>query len=189
MDLVSISTGDILRNAIAMGTPVGKQAKPFMDFGKYVPDQLVNDIIAERFSRDGLSRFVMDGYPRTMAQAEAFDAMLQRMNLHLDRVVLIDVPYKEVVERITGRRVHIPSGRIYHLKYKPPLKEGLDDLTGEPLTHRPDDTEIVIRERLRIFRDNTLGLIDRYRERHLFRAVNGVGTIEEVTQEILDALE
>jgi adenylate kinase len=146
-----ISTGDILRAAIASGSELGKQVKEIVESGRLVPDELVIALVDERIKqadcRDG---FLLDGFPRTVAQAEALNKLTG-----IDFVIDIDVPDAEIIDRLTGRRMHLPSGRIYHLIHQPPKVPGVDDVTGEPLVQRPDDSEETVRKRLAVYHEQT----------------------------------
>lgn len=176
-----ISTGDILRAAIAAQSPVGKQAEPYLSQGKLVPDDMVNQLVAERFSGQQRPKaFLLDGYPRTMAQAQVFDEILASHGERLDRVLRLMVDDDEIVRRISGRRVAVGSGAVYHVVFKPPKVPDRCDVTGEPLVQRPDDREATVRQRLEIYRAATLPLIDYYRAKGLLRDVPGTGTVEEV---------
>lgn len=190
LGLLHLSTGDILRDAIRKGTSLGSQVQPFMDAGKYVPDQLINGVIAERFSGPHCPfRFLMDGYPRTKNQAEAFDTILKHAGMQLDAVLMLRVDDHEVVERISGRRVCSKCGHSYHLRYAPPEKDEVCDIDGARLEQRKDDTEEVIRQRLKTYHDSTSPVIEHYRQHHLFKEVNGVGSVDNVTTSLLEALE
>jgi adenylate kinase len=190
LGLLHLSTGDILREAIRETTPLGLEAQPFMDAGKYVPDELINGVIQERFSGPHCPfRFLMDGYPRTKAQAERFDIILKHAGMQLDAVLLLHVGDQEVVERICGRRVCARCGHSQHLRYAPPQVAGVCDNCGGPLEQRKDDTETVIRQRLATFHESTSPVVEHYRRHRLFKEVNGVGSVPEVTAALLKALE
>jgi adenylate kinase len=187
LGLAHISTGDILREAGRIGTPLGLQARPFMDQGKYVPDQLVNDIVAERFARpDRPAKFLLDGYPRTLAQAVSFDQVLKHQGLSLDAVVLLRVPDDEIVRRLSGRRVCPKDGSTYHLLSNPP-KKSLEhcDQCGALLEQRVDDAENTVRERLRAFHATLAPVIDYYRPAGILREVTGVGRIADIAEAVL----
>jgi len=179
--LVHVGTGDILREAVRQGTPPGKLAEPYIRAGQLVPDPLVNDLVNERFTRpDRPSRFVMDGYPRTLAQAHAFDVVLRQQHLNLERVVFVNVPDELIVQRMTGRWSCPNCKATYHLVNNPPRRAGVCDKCGNALFQRPDDKEETVRERLRQYHQNTVDLIPYYKGQGLLRDVNGEGGIKEV---------
>jgi len=189
-----ISTGDMLRAAVAAGTDLGKKAKAAMDAGALVSDDLIIALVQERIQAEDCAHgFLFDGFPRTIAQAEALD----RAGVTIDAVVEIVVPDEEIVRRMSGRRVHPASGRIYHLIFNPPKIEGRDDLTGEPLIQREDDSEDVVLNRLKTYHAQTAVLSSYYGERSadedgndpVFVRVDGIGGIEDVRGEILHGLE
>ena len=187
--LVHIATGDILRRAIEENTPAGARARPFMEAGKLVPDELVNGVIAERFaSADRPTRFVMDGYPRSLVQADTFDALLDRHHLCLAAVVLLTVDDEEIVRRVAGRWVCPRCQTPYHVESNPPRVPGVCDLDGVRLEQRPDDRAETVRARLEVYRNNTAGLARHYRDKGLLREVFASGDIEGVYQRILEVL-
>ena len=156
-----ISTGDMLRAAIKEGTELGKLAKSVMDAGQLVSDDLIIDLVKDRISQpDCANGCIFDGFPRTIAQAEA----LSTAGVDIDYVIEISVPDDEIVSRMSGRRVHLASGRTYHVVYNPPKVEGIDDVTGEPLVQRDDDKEEVVRDRLSVYHAQTAALIDYYQQ-------------------------
>lgn len=156
-----ISTGDMLRAAIKEGTELGKLAKSVMDAGQLVSDDLIIDLVKDRISQpDCANGCIFDGFPRTIAQAEALSAA----GVDIDYVIEISVPDDEIVSRMSGRRVHLASGRTYHVVYNPPKVEGIDDVTGEPLVQRDDDKEEVVRDRLSVYHAQTAALIDYYQQ-------------------------
>lgn len=158
-DIPQISTGDMLRAAIKAGTQLGKLAKSFMDEGKLVTDEIIIGLVKERIAQDDCKNgFLLDGFPRTIAQADA----LKEAGVAIDAVIEIDVPDAEIVKRMSGRRAHLPSGRTYHIVYNPPKVEGKDDITGEALVQRDDDKEEVVLDRLRVYHEQTAPLIDYY---------------------------
>ena len=185
-----ISTGDMLRAAIAAGTPLGKMAQSVMARGELVSDDLVIGLVKERLAEpDCESGFLFDGFPRTIPQAEA----LLEAGVAIDRVIEIQVDDDEVVRRITGRRVHESSGRVYHVQFNPPRVPDRDDETGEPLTQRIDDKERTVRDRLAVYRRQTEPLVDFYtalaRTASLeYRAVDGAGDVESVKRDVLEGL-
>ena len=156
-----ISTGDMLRAAIKEGTELGKLAKSVMDAGQLVSDDLIINLVKDRISQpDCANGCIFDGFPRTIAQAEALSAA----GVDIDYVIEISVPDDEIVSRMSGRRVHLASGRTYHVVYNPPKVEGTDDVTGEPLVQRDDDKEEVVRDRLSVYHAQTAALIDYYQQ-------------------------
>lgn len=185
LGLVHVSTGDILREAVRLGTPVGLQAKTFMDAGKYVPDMMVNDIIAERLARgDRPNCFIMDGYPRTEIQAIAFDRILQENGLQLTAAVHLNVPDSEIVRRLGGRRTCPNCHALFHVFNKPPKRADVCDNCGAMLEQRKDDLETTIRERLKVFHGTVPAVIAHYRKQGLLHEVNGQGTIHEINTAI-----
>jgi adenylate kinase len=189
--LEHIGTGDLLRAAIRNNTPMGQRAKPFVEAGKLVPDELVNDLIAERFRRpDRPDRFVMDGYPRTVAQARAFDGVLREQGLPLTAVVLLDVPDEEIVRRVAGRWSCPAQGckATYHIESNPPRVPGICDRCGTALIQRDDDKPETVRRRLVVYHRNTEELIPYYRSRGLLREVAGAVGIEHVYDNLMKAL-
>jgi adenylate kinase len=191
-DLEHISTGDLLRAAKDQGTPLGLRARTYMDAGQLVPDELVNDLVAERFRRAGRpERFVMDGYPRTLAQAASFDALLHEEMLDLDAVVLLRVDDEEIVRRISGRRVcpNPACKATYHVGNNPPKVPGVCDLCGHPLVQRSDDRPETVRARLVVYHKDTVELIPHYRAQGLLREVQGEGEIKAVYDNILKVLK
>jgi adenylate kinase len=189
--LEHISTGDLLRAARDHKTPLGLQAQTFMSAGQLVPDTLVNDLIAERFRGPNRPvRFVMDGYPRTRAQAVAFDALLQEQKLPLDAAVLLTVPDEAIVERIIHRRsCPNPTCRsIYHTVTNPPKVPGICDRCGTGLIQRDDDREETVRKRLAVYHHDTAEVIPYYRERGLLREVAGLGDIEVIYANLMRVL-
>ena len=185
-----ISTGDMLRAAITAGTPLGMNAKQIMDSGQLVSDDIIIDLVKERLALpDCASGFLLDGFPRTIPQADALAAA----NIPLDHVIEIAVDDEEIVKRISGRRVHLASGRAYHLQYNPPKVADIDDVTGEPLVLRDDDAEGIIRDRLQVYHQQTKPLIRYYQNKSAintfgatqFHRVLGEGAVSRVFQSIL----
>lgn len=178
--LAYIVTGDILRAAVREGSDLGLKAKGFMDAGELVPDELVIDLILERVRReDAADGFVLDGFPRTIAQGEALDAALAELGRDLNGVLLIDADDEEIVRRLSGRRVS-QSGRIYHLEFNPPKVPGKDDVDGSDLIQRDDDQPETIRKRLAVYHAQTEPLIGYYEARGLLRRFDGTAPPEEV---------
>ena len=188
-----ISTGDMLRAAVKAGTPLGLQAKSIMESGGLVSDDLIIGLVQDRLTQpDCQNGYLFDGFPRTIPQADA----LKSANVALDYVLEIDVPEEEIIERMSGRRVHPASGRSYHVKFNPPKVDGIDDNTGEPLVQRDDDKEETVRHRLSVYRDQTRPLVDYYASwaesdpsAARYRKINGVGDLKDIRQRILDALQ
>ena len=186
-----ISTGDMLRAAIKAGTPLGLEAKKIMDAGGLVRDDIIIGMVKERIAQpDCANGFLFDGFPRTLAQAEAMVAA----GVDLDAVVEIDVPDAAIVERMSGRRVHLPSGRTYHVKYNPPKVAGKDDETGEDLVQRDDDKEETVKKRLAVYHEQTEVLVDFYSKltgEHAPRyiKVDGTQPVETVKENVITALK
>lgn len=188
-----ISTGDMLRSAIRAGAPLGLQAKGYMDKGALVPDQLVIELVKERIAQPDCTKgFIMDGFPRTLPQAEA----LRTAGVDLDHVIELKVEDAEILRRMSGRRVHLASGRSYHIEFNPPKVEGKDDITGEPLVQRPDDNEETVKARLDVYRQQTQPLVGYYLDwaksgdarAPRYAHVPGVGTVEAIRDRIFAAL-
>jgi adenylate kinase len=176
-----ISTGDILRQAVKDGTPLGLKAKPLMEAGTLVPDALVIGIVEARLRRpDARAGFVLDGFPRTVGQAQALDAMLASLGRRIDHVLSLEVPLEETVQRLSGRRSCPKDGRVYHVTQAPPKKPDVCDVCETPLSQRPDDREDVVRARQLTYRRDTEPLKAFYASRGLLRPVDGTGTLDEV---------
>jgi adenylate kinase len=186
-----ISTGDMLRAAVREGTPLGLEAKKVMDAGQLVSDDIILGLIKERIARDDCkSGFLLDGFPRTIAQAEGLEAL----GVPIDHVVEFVVDDEEIVRRMSGRRVHPGSGRSYHVTFNPPQHEGKDDATGEPLIQRDDDKEETVRKRLQVYHEQTKPLVDYYRRKASegavkFASIDGVGSLDTVTERLFAALK
>jgi len=186
-----ISTGDIFRAALKEGTPMGLKAKTYMDKGELVPDDVVVGVVEERLAKPDLDKgFMLDGFPRTLPQAEALDRMRGSMTKKIDHAVLVDVPDQELMARLTGRRTcrNSSCGKMYHVMFNPPKKEGVCDGCGSELYQRDDDSEATIRERLNVYNAQTAPLIDYYKEKGLLRRVEGVGPIDEIYTKIVKIL-
>lgn len=185
-----ISTGDMLRAAVKAGTPLGLEAKKVMAAGGLVSDDIILGLIKERLANsDCANGFLLDGFPRTLPQAQG----LADMGVDVDHVIEIAVDDEEIVRRMAGRRVHLDSGRTYHLVYNPPKQEGLDDVTGEALIQREDDKENIVRDRLTTYHTQTSPLISFYTDAAKtsdvqFDTVEGVGSVQDITQKMLAAL-
>ncbi len=188
-----ISTGDMLRAAVKAGTPLGLQAKTIMESGALVGDDLIIDLVKERLALpDCANGFLFDGFPRTIPQADA----MRTAGVRLDYVLEIDVPFADIVERMSGRRSHPASGRTYHVKFNPPRTRDVDDVTGEPLIQREDDREDTVRRRLEVYNQQTRPLVEYYSRwaqqepdaAPKYRAISGVGTVDDIRQRALAAL-
>ncbi len=186
-----ISTGDMLREAVRAGTELGEKVKAVMDSGALVTDEIIIDLVKARIQKDDCANgFLFDGFPRTIPQAQA----LEDQGIEIDRVIEITVLDEEILSRLSGRRVHEPSGRVYHITYNPPKREGFDDLTGEHLIQRDDDQEETIKERLIVYREQTAPLVDFYRQKSEgsdleYHAVDGMGDTENTRDLILGILK
>ncbi|MDA0789845.1 MAG: adenylate kinase [Proteobacteria bacterium] len=186
-----ISTGDMLREATRAGTPLGQKVKSVMDSGALVTDEIIIDLVKERITKDDCAGgYLFDGFPRTIPQAQA----LVDQHIDIDCVVEIKVPESEIIKRLSGRRVHVASGRVYHVMYNPPAREGIDDETGEPLIQRDDDREATIAERLNVYREQTEPLVAFYQKRSAdgslrYATVDGTGSTEEIWARIRAAIE
>ncbi len=185
-----IATGDMLREAVAAGTPLGRQAKQHMDAGGLVPDEVIIGLVVERLTQpDARKGFLLDGFPRTAAQAEALDRVLEEHGQALDRVVLFQIEDAELVARLTGRRVCRACGRNYHVVFSPPAQADRCDACGGALYQRSDDEEATVRRRLAVYARDTRPLIEYYRGRGLLARISGVGTVEQVFETLLRVTE
>ena len=185
-----ISTGDILRENIKAGTQLGKEAKAYMDKGELVPDELVIALVEDRLSRDDCkSGFLLDGFPRTVAQAVSLDALLKKLGAPLDRAINIQVEPEKLVARAVGRRVCKTCGATYHVEFNPPKVEGKCDLDGSELIQRADDTKETVENRIRGYLEQTSPLVDYYRAQHLLLDVDGDQDIDEVFEAIVKGLK
>jgi adenylate kinase len=193
-NIPQISTGDMLRAAVKAGTPLGLEAKSYMDSGGLVPDAVIIGLVSERIKEaDCQAGFLFDGFPRTIPQAEA----MKEAGVGIDYVVEIDVPDEAIIERMSGRRSHPASGRTYHVKFNPPKTAGKDDVTGEDLVQRDDDQEEVVKNRLNVYHNQTKPLVKYYVDwansgkegapKHVF--VNGLGDMNQIKTEIFSALK
>ena len=191
-NIPQISTGDMLRAAVKAGTPLGLAAKKIMDAGELVSDDIIIGLVKERLQQpDCKNGFLFDGFPRTIPQAEA----LKEASIPIDYVLEIAVPDEAILERMNGRRVHLPSGRSYHIKFNPPKVEGKDDVTGEDLIQRDDDKEETVKKRLQVYHNQTEALVDFYQKlaaegqsNTKYVKVDGIGDVKEVNRRIIDAL-
>ena len=188
-----ISTGDMLRAAVKAGTPLGIAAKKVMDSGGLVGDDIIVGLVKERLAQpDCAYGFLFDGFPRTIVQADAMKAA----GVNLDIVLEIDVPDEAIIERMSGRRAHLASGRTYHIKFNPPKVEGIDDVSGEPLIQRDDDKEDTVKKRLEVYQKQTRPLVSYYADWSAsgdpvapkYRKISGTGSVDEITARALQAL-
>ena len=189
-----ISTGDMLRAAVKAGTPLGLQAKAIMESGGLVSDDLIINLVKERLAQSDCAKgFLFDGFPRTIPQADAMRAA----GVKLDYVLEIDVPFEAIIERMSGRRSHPPSGRTYHVKFNPPKVAGQDDVTGEALVQREDDKEETVKKRLDVYSAQTRPLVDYYSQwakaepaaAPQYRAISGMGDVAVITASAMAALQ
>jgi len=179
-----ISTGDILRVAVANKTKLGLEAKKFMDAGQLVPDEIVNGLVAERLAeKDCEKGFIMDGFPRNVAQAKVLDEILTKLGKQIEKVIALNVPDKDIIERITGRRTSKVTGKIYHIKFNPPVDEKPEDLV-----QRADDTEEVVVKRLETYHNQTAPVLDYYKVQNKVTEIDGTKKLEDITQDIFKIL-
>lgn len=189
-DIPQISTGDMLRAAVSAGTPLGKRVKAVMDSGALVSDEIIIELVKERIAEpDCVNGFLFDGFPRTIPQAEALDDA----GVVIDRVLELKVPDEQIVKRMSGRRVHPASGRVYHVDFNPPKNPGKDDETGEALIQRDDDQEDTVRDRLDVYRRQTHPLVEFYQRKASTSAleyseIDGLGGVDDVQKRIVGAL-
>lgn len=184
-----ISTGDILRKAVAEKTPLGKEAAQYLDSGALVPDDVIVKLVAQRLKeKDCEKGFILDGFPRTIPQAESLDAILKQMGLSLNRVVSVQVPRAVIIERLAGRRSCKNCGALSHVAFSPPKRAGLCDLCGGELYQRQDDAEETIANRLKVYENQTAPLVNYYRQRDLVLEIDGVGAIDEIRARVREAL-
>ena len=183
LGIPQISTGDMLRAAVGSGTDLGARVKAVMDSGALVSDKIIIDLVKERIQADDCAKgFLFDGFPRTIPQAQSMD----NAGIPIDAVVEIQVADEELIKRITGRRVHPGSGRVYHVAYNPPRQDGVDDVTGETLQQREDDTEVTVRDRLSVYYEQTQPLVDFYRGKSVIKyiEIDGSGAVEDIQSAI-----
>jgi len=185
LNIPQISTGDMLREHVNKQTSLGIKAKEYMSSGALVPDEVILGMMQDRLLNDDCKNgYILDGFPRTIPQALGLDKLLEKLNQALDAVIVIDVGDDNIVNRMGGRRVHMASGRVYHIEYNPPKIEGKDDETQEDLVIREDDKEETVRKRLEIYHNETSPLINYYKEKNIVSVIDGELNISDVSQEI-----
>jgi adenylate kinase len=184
-----ISTGDLLRAAVAAGTPLGKEAKSYMDKGDLVPDRVVLGMVEERLKQDDCKKgYILDGFPRNTAQAEALDKMLASLNMSLTAAVSVDVPFDDLMKRLTGRRTCKACGQMYNIYFKAPAKDGVCDKCNGELFQRDDDREATIKKRLEVYTAQTEPLIGYYKNKGILKSVSGTGSIDEIFRKVIEVL-
>jgi adenylate kinase len=184
-----VSTGDILRKAVAEQSPVGKEAAEYINRGVLVPDSVIVKLVAERLNdNDCRKSFILDGFPRTIPQAQSLEEILKKMDLTLHHVLLMQVPPELIVERLAGRRTCKGCGAPYHRSFDPPKQEGVCDRCGGELRQRDDDREETVRARLDVYDAQTAPLVDYYRQRGILREIDGVGKVEDIQKRVIKAL-
>jgi adenylate kinase len=184
-----ISTGDLLRAAVAAGTALGKEAKSYMDKGELVPDSVVLGMVEERLKQDDCKKgYILDGFPRNTKQAEALDAMLAGLGMSLTAALSVDVPFDDLMKRLTGRRTCKACGQMYNVYFNVSKKDGICDKCGGELFQRDDDKEETIKKRLEVYNAQTAPLIDYYGNKGILKAVAGTGSIDDIFKKVCDAL-
>ena len=188
-EIPHISTGDIFRSNIKNGTELGKKAKEYMDQGLLVPDELTCDLVVDRINQEDCANgYILDGFPRTIPQAEALDAALKKMGTSIDYAIDVDVPDSNIVNRMSGRRACVGCGATYHLVFNAPKKEGICDVCGEKLILRDDDQPETVQKRLTVYHDQTQPLIDYYKNAGVLKTVDGTADMEDVFAAIVNIL-
>lgn len=184
-----ISTGDLLRAAVAAGSPLGKEAKSYMDKGELVPDSVVLGMVKERLGQDDCKKgYILDGFPRNTKQAETLDEMLASLSLPLTAALSVDVPFEDLMKRLTGRRTCKACGQMYNIYFNRPAKENACDKCGGELFQRDDDKEDTIRKRLEVYNSQTAPLIDYYGKKGILKSVSGTGSIDDIFGKVCAAL-
>ena len=183
-NIPQISTGDILRGAIAAKTPLGLEAKKLMDQGQLVSDEIVNGLVEARLQEADCEKgFILDGFPRTVVQAESLDKIMENIGKNIEKVIALNVSDEEIIERITGRRVSKVTGKIYHIKYNPPVDEKEEDLE-----QRADDNEETVKKRLSVYNEQTAPVLDYYKEQNKVTEIDGTRSLDEITKDIFNIL-
>ena len=189
LDVVHVSTGEILRDAVQEGSALGRKVKQYLDSGQLVTDALIGDVMAHRLDRpDARKGFILDGFPRTVEQVGILDRVLEGLGVSLDRVLMLTAPVGEVVRRLSGRRVCPKCNAVYHVEAQPPKSAGVCDACGSALVQRPDDMEQVIRERLEVYDRQTLPIAETYRQRGLLTELDATGDPDEVFELVRQSL-
>lgn len=189
-NIPQISTGDMLRENVKLSTPLGIEAKSYMEKGELVPDQVILNMMESRLQKDDCkSGYILDGFPRTIPQAEALTKLLNAINQKLDIAILLKLDDEIIVKRMSGRRVHPDSGRVYHIIYNPPKIADKDDVSGEDLIIRPDDQEDTVRNRLKVYKNQTSPLIEYYNKSNILHSIDADGSIEEINNRIKQAID
>jgi adenylate kinase len=184
-----VSTGDILRQAVADQSPLGKEASEYIKRGDLVPDSVIVKLVAERLKeKDCAQGFILDGFPRTIPQAQSLEEILQKMGLGLQSVLLVQVPHTVIIERLAGRRTCKNCGALYHLKFNPSTRENVCDRCGGELLQRDDDREETISARLKVYDNQTAPLVDYYRQQGILREIDGVGNVDDIRNRVIKAL-
>ena len=189
-NIPQISTGDMLRENVKNNTVLGIEAKNYMEKGELVPDQVILNMMENRLQKnDCASGYILDGFPRTIPQAEGLTNLLNNIKQQLDIVILLNLDDEIIVKRMSGRRVHAESGRVYHVEYNPPKIENKDDVTGEDLIIRPDDQESTVRNRLKVYEKQTSPLIEYYNNLNILNSIEANGSIEEINNKIRQSID
>ena len=189
-NIPQISTGDMLRENVKLSTPLGIEAKSYMEKGELVPDQVILNMMESRLQKDDCKLgYILDGFPRTIPQAEALTKLLNAINQELDIAILLKLDDEIIVKRMSGRRVHPDSGRVYHIIYNPPKVADKDDVSGEDLIIRPDDQEDTVRNRLKVYKNQTSPLIEYYNKSNILHSIDADGSIEEINNRIKQAID
>ena len=184
-----VATGDILRRAVREKSPLGKKAGEYIEKGKLVPDDVMINLVAERLGQEDCRKgFILDGFPRTVDQADGLEAILRKMGSSIDRVLCFQLPHGVIIQRLGGRRTCKQCGHVYHMVFSPPRQKDLCDRCGGELIQREDDREETIAARLQVYESRTAPLIEYYRKRGLLKEIDGVGSVEEIRTLVFDAL-